>query len=194
MTEKELRAALGMVDNITSNTLSNTEFVKAFVKLMENLNTNDDKCDDEICDGKCDQCNTKAEAKPTTSTEKKDVNTNSNETYKYVPKFDVYENYKVYRIDVSLPGVSNLMKDAFTIKIDNNHLIITNKTKFDRYSEKSTNIYSNIDIVKPFELKIKLKEVIDLDNMLAELYSGILSILVYKQIKSSKSPISIKIK
>lgn len=97
----------------------------------------------------------------------------------FLPPTDVSETDTAYEVHVSAAGLN---KDDFTIKVDDNLLIISGERKKD---EKKFNLKENV--YSKFVRKFTLPNEVKVEDISASYVNGILNIIIPKDEKKLKS-------
>lgn len=103
---------------------------------------------------------------------------------KYKPVYDIIEFDDKFTVDVQLPGIS---KDDVIVNVDEGVLIV-----FGNKKQKDVNYLRKLSTDGEFELKLKLPDSCDLDNIEGDLNDGILSVTISKKVKSTVKTVKIK--
>ena len=108
----------------------------------------------------------------------------------FEPRVDVQENEKEYVISAELPGLN---KDDFSVKLEDNLLILYGKKKFVR-EEKDEASYRVERRYGDFKRSFRLTDAVDSKKISAEYKNGVLEVKIPKAEKAKAKEIAVNIK
>jgi len=111
------------------------------------------------------------------------------ETRYLKPAVDIYETEEALVVVCDVPGVD---KTGITVGVDNNILTIEGKT-LDREEDISKEMHREYRLAS-YHRQFELTEVIDQDNISAELKHGVLTLTLPKAEKAKPKKIDIQVK
>ncbi|MFQ6618349.1 MAG: Hsp20/alpha crystallin family protein [Fidelibacterota bacterium] len=110
-------------------------------------------------------------------------------TSDFVPYIDVVEEEKEFVVTAELPG---LKKNDFSVKIEDDHLVIRGEKKYE-HEEKEKNYYHSERRYGSFCRSFHLGEGVEKDKIKAQYKNGVLRVTIPKSKVSIKTEKEIKI-